>query len=59
VPIIAVIPEVRALFVEKIQDIVSAKGYIVVGRDITSIVLPDAELKIFLTSSLAARSERR
>lgn len=59
VPIIAVIPEVRALFVEKIQDIVSAKGYIVVGRDITSVVLPDAELKIFLTSSLAARSERR
>lgn len=59
VPIIAVIPEVRALFVEKIQDIVSAKGYIVVGRDITSVVLPDAELKIFLTSSLEARSERR
>ncbi len=59
VPIIAVIPEVRALFVEKIQNIVSAKGYIVVGRDITSVVLPDAELKIFLTSSLEARSERR
>lgn len=59
VPSIAVIPEIRAIFVEKIQDIVSAKGYIVVGRDITSVVLPDAELKIFLTSSLVARSDRR
>lgn len=59
VPIIAVIVEVRSLFVEKIQDIVRDKGYIVVGRDITSVVLPDAELKIFLTSSLQTRSERR
>ncbi|MDQ7982793.1 MAG: (d)CMP kinase [Spiroplasma sp.] len=59
VPMIAVIPEIRTLFVEKIQEIVSNKGYIVVGRDITSVVLPDAELKIFLTSTLEARSERR
>lgn len=59
VPIIASISEIRAEFVNKIQEIVSQKGYIVVGRDITSVVLPDAELKIFLTSSLKARSYRR
>ncbi|MBE4703940.1 (d)CMP kinase [Spiroplasma platyhelix] len=59
VPIIAAIPEIRAEFVKKIQEIVSPKGYIVVGRDITSVVLPDAELKVFLTSSLQARSIRR
>lgn len=59
VPLIAAIPEIRAEFVRKIQEIAKEKGYIVVGRDITSVVLPDAELKIFLTSSLKARSFRR
>lgn len=59
VPIIASVPEIRAEFVKKIQEIVRPKGYIVVGRDITSVVLPEAELKIFLTSSLKARSIRR
>lgn len=59
VPLIAGVPEIRAQFVQKIQEIVAPKGFIVVGRDITSVVLPDAELKIFLTSSLKARSMRR
>lgn len=59
VPLIAGVPEIRAQFVRKIQEIAAPKGFIVVGRDITSVVLPDAELKIFLTSSLKARSMRR
>lgn len=59
VPLIASVPEIRSEFVAKIQEIVRTKGFIVVGRDITSVVLPDAELKIFLTSSLKARSVRR
>lgn len=59
VPMIAAMPEVRKLFVAKIQEVVLEKGFIIVGRDITSVVLPDAELKIFLTSSLKARSARR
>lgn len=59
VPMIASIPEIRVEFVKKIQNIVKKKGFIVVGRDITSVVLPDAELKIFLTSSIKARSYRR
>lgn len=59
VPFIASVTEIRAEFVKKIQEIVRPKGFIVVGRDITSIVLPNAELKIFLTSSMQARSIRR
>lgn len=59
VPLIAKVPEIRQEFVHKIQEIVRNKGFIVVGRDITSVVLRDAELKIFLTSSLKARSKRR
>lgn len=59
IPFIASVTEIRAEFVKKIQEIARQKGFIVVGRDITSVVLPDAELKIFLTSSLQARSIRR
>ncbi|MGL5268843.1 MAG: (d)CMP kinase [Spiroplasma sp.] len=59
IPLIASVPEIRAEFVKKIQEIVRQKGFIVVGRDITSVVLLNAELKIFLTSSLRARSLRR
>ncbi|WP_375318015.1 (d)CMP kinase [Spiroplasma endosymbiont of Virgichneumon dumeticola] len=59
VPKIAALPEVRKIIVKQIQDIVKTQGFIVVGRDIASVVLPDAQLKIFLTSSLHARSIRR
>ncbi|WP_174481042.1 (d)CMP kinase [Spiroplasma endosymbiont of Danaus chrysippus] len=59
VPIIASLSEVRKVMVTRIQEMVRSQGFIVVGRDISSVVLPDAQLKIFLTSSLHARSERR
>lgn len=59
VPLIAKLKIVRVTFVAKIQSLVQAQGFIVVGRDITSVVLPDAQLKIFLTSSLESRSLRR
>lgn len=59
VPIIASLSEVRKVMVARIQEMVRSQGFIVVGRDISSVVLPDAQLKIFLTSSLHARSERR
>ncbi|WP_425381646.1 (d)CMP kinase [Spiroplasma endosymbiont of Polydrusus pterygomalis] len=59
VPLIATLVEVRKLIVAKIQEIVQNQGFIVVGRDISSVVLPNAQLKIFLTSSLHIRSERR
>lgn len=59
VPLIASLVEVRKLIVAKIQEMVQNQGFIVVGRDISSVVLPNAQLKFFLTSSLHTRSERR
>jgi cytidylate kinase len=35
------------------------KGWILAGRDMTSVVFKDAEIKIFLTASLEARAQRR
>ena len=35
------------------------KGYIMDGRDIGTVVLPDAELKIYMVASVKARAERR
>ncbi len=41
------------------RKLVVKKGNVVVGRDITTVVLPDAEVKIYLTASIVARAERR
>ncbi len=51
--------EVRAEMVRRQQKLAEEKGYILDGRDIGTVVLPDAELKIFLTASAEARAERR
>ncbi len=51
--------DVRAYLVAMQQDIAKNKGYILDGRDIGSVVLKDAELKIFLTASSKARAKRR
>lgn len=50
---------VREKMVQLQQQIAAAKGYIVDGRDICSVVLPDAEVKVFLSASAAARAMRR
>ncbi len=50
---------VRAKLVEAQQTLAADKGFILDGRDIGTVVLPEAEIKIFLTASAAARSERR
>lgn len=50
---------VRDHLVKMQKEIASQKGYILDGRDIGTVVLPDAELKIFLVASLEKRSERR
>ena len=57
---IALIPEVRAALLE-FQRKFSQKmpGSILDGRDIGTIVCPDAKIKIFLTASLEARAKRR
>ena len=50
---------VRALLVAQQQKMAQNKGYIMDGRDIGTVVLPDAELKIFMTASAEARAKRR
>lgn len=56
---IAAHPEVRSLLIAQQREL-GDQGYVVmVGRDIGAIVLPDAELKIYLTASLAERARRR
>jgi len=52
-------PEVRAKLVSLQRAIASKKGVIMEGRDIGTVVLPDAELKIFMTADLSVRVERR
>lgn len=56
---ISVHPKIRKLLVEKQQDMAKDKGFVMDGRDITSVVLPDAEIKIFQTADLAVRAQRR
>ena len=50
---------VRKALVKSQQEIASKKGYIVDGRDICTVVLPDAEVKIFLTATSEDRARRR
>lgn len=57
--LVATIPQVRQAMVRE-QRAMSAEGRIVVvGRDIGTVVLPDADLKIFLTASVEERARRR
>ncbi len=58
VSIVAADPEVRKSMVAQ-QRAAAASGVVMEGRDIGSAVVPDAELKIFLTASLAERATRR
>lgn len=56
---VSVIPEVRTEMV-KIQKSLGEQGNIVAeGRDVTTVVFPDADVKIYLTASIDTRTERR
>ena len=50
---------IRTELVKQQQEIAKNKGFILEGRDIGSVVLPDAEVKIFLTASEESRAKRR
>jgi cytidylate kinase len=53
-------PEVRAILIAQQREMARQHdGTVMVGRDIGAIVLPDADLKIYLTASLHERSRRR
>jgi cytidylate kinase len=57
---VAAVPTVRRQLVAQQQAIIAAHPRIVVeGRDIGSVVAPDATLKVYLTASAAARAQRR
>lgn len=53
------IKEVRKFLVEKQKKIGSKKGIVMDGRDIGTVVFPNADLKIFMTASIEARTARR
>ena len=52
-------PRVRTALVALQKDIAKDKGYILDGRDIGTVVLKDAEVKIYLTASAEDRAKRR
>jgi cytidylate kinase len=56
---IAEVSEVRSKLVEQQQEMGKDKGIVMDGRDIGTVVFPEAELKIFMTSSPETRAKRR
>ena len=56
---VALHPEVREVLLTKQRDWARAPGLVADGRDMGTVVFPDAPLKIFLTASAEARAERR
>lgn len=56
---VSAIPQVREKLVDEQRRIAASGAIIMDGRDIGTVVLPDAELKIFLVASVEERAERR
>ena len=52
-------PAVRAFLLEMQRQLARTNSVIMDGRDIGTVVLPDADVKIFLTASPEARAQRR
>jgi CMP/dCMP kinase len=50
---------VRATLIQRMREMADERGVVMVGRDIGTVVLKDADLKIFLTTSLQERARRR
>ena len=56
---VAIHPEVRSALVGLQRSFRQAPGLVADGRDMASVIFPDAVLKVFLTATSAARAERR
>lgn len=56
---VSAIAEVRAMLVKMQQEMGRRKGVVMDGRDIGTVVFPDAELKIFMTADPKVRAQRR
>lgn len=56
---VSAVPAVRALLVERQREVIGTGGIVVEGRDIGSVVAPDADLKVYLVANAATRAARR
>lgn len=56
---VSAIPSVRAFLLETQKDIARRNSVIMDGRDIGTVILPDADVKIFMTASAECRAQRR
>jgi cytidylate kinase len=56
---VSAVPQVRSRLVDLQRRIIGAGGIVVEGRDIGSVVVPDAPVKVYLTASASTRAERR
>jgi cytidylate kinase len=59
VSVVSAIPRVREILVNSQRDLIGSGGIVIEGRDIGTVVAPDARLKVFLTADPAARAQRR
>ncbi|MSS76289.1 MAG: (d)CMP kinase [Methyloglobulus sp.] len=57
--IVAAVPEVRRVLLQKQKDFKRPPGLVADGRDMGTVIFPDADIKVFLTASAAKRAERR
>ncbi|MFN6322625.1 MAG: (d)CMP kinase [Burkholderiales bacterium] len=56
---IAVLHEVRAALVQRQRDFWQLPGLVADGRDMGTVIFPEAQLKVYLTASVEARAQRR
>jgi CMP/dCMP kinase len=56
---VAAIPQVRAVLLKKQKDFQQPPGLVADGRDMGTVVFPDADFKVFLTASAEERASRR
>jgi cytidylate kinase len=56
---VSAVPEVRALLLDLQRSVIGPGGIVVEGRDIGTVVAPDAGVKVYLTADPAARASRR
>lgn len=56
---VSAVPELRAALLERQRAMAATGGIVMAGRDIGTVVLPDADLKLFLDASVEERARRR
>lgn len=58
-PLVAAVKEVRDVTKKVQKDVGNAQNTVMAGRDIGSVIFPDAKLKLYITASAEARAQRR